>query len=221
MFKKIEILHLDFLEQALEKKKGVVLFSGHFGNWELVPFILSRELDRKIYSIARKMNNPLVEQKVKQFREYMGSEVIDKSNSIRSIIRNLEKNGIVYLLIDQNTIEREGVFVDFFGEKASTVPTVSKLHLKWGVPVIPVFLHYEPGRIVLELSEEIQAPGAGTGTGTGKETGSATVKSSSDVVELTQRCTAIIEEKIRQYPGQWFWYHNRWKTKPSAAGSRG
>ena len=152
--------------------------------------------------MAREMNNPLVEKKVKQFRKYMGSELIYKRNSIRTILKRLEKNGIVYLLIDHNTITREGVFVNFFGKPASTVPSVSQLHLKRAIPIIPIFIHYEKDKIVLELLEEINA--TGTSTGNQKE----------DILQLTQRCTSLIEEKIRQYPEQWFWFHNRWKTRP-------
>jgi KDO2-lipid IV(A) lauroyltransferase len=199
---KVEILHPEVLEQALDKKKGVILFSAHFGNWELIPLILSRQLNQKVNSVAREMNNPLVEKKVKQFRKYMGSQLIDKRNSIRTILKRLEKNGLVYLLIDHNTIAREGVFVDFFGKPASTVSSVSQLHLKRAIPIIPIFIHYEKDKIVLELLEEIDA--TGTSTGNQKE----------DILQLTQRCTSLIEEKIRQYPEQWFWFHNRWKTRP-------
>ncbi len=201
---KVEILNPEVLEHALDKKKGVILFSAHLGNWELIPLVLSKRFNQKVNSVAREMNNPLVEKKVKQFREYMGSELIDKRNAIRTILKRLEQNRIVYLLIDHNTIAREGVFVDFFGKPASTVTSVSQLHLKRAIPIIPIFIHYEyeEKKIVLELLEEIDA--AGTSTGNQKE----------DIVRLTRRCTAIIEEKIRQYPEQWFWFHNRWKTRP-------
>lgn len=202
ILKKVEIFHPEVLARALDKKKGVILFSAHLGNWELIPLVMSRQFNQKVNSVARHMNNPLVEKKVKQFRKYMGSELIDKRNAIRTILKRLEKNGIVYLLIDHNTIAREGVFVDFFGKPASTVTSVSQLHLKRGIPIIPIFIHYEKDKIVLEMLEEIDA--AGTSTGNQKE----------DIAQLTQRCTSIIEEKIRQYPEQWFWFHNRWKTRP-------
>ncbi|MCP4149451.1 MAG: lysophospholipid acyltransferase family protein [bacterium] len=200
ILKKIEVNNIEALEKALEKKRGVILFTAHFGNWELIPYILNRDLNTTLISIARKMDNPLIERVVKKFRAQMGSAIIYKQNSIRTILKKLEENRMVYLLIDQNTIEREAVFVDFFGKEVSAVPSVSHLHIKKGVPAIPLFLHYEKDKIVLDLYDEMQF----TGTGNQQE----------DIRQLTQQCTTIIEENIKKYPEQWFWFHNRWKTRP-------
>ncbi len=200
ILKRIVIKNLENLSKVLEKGQGVIIFSGHFGNWELVPFILNRELGRKIFSIARPMDNPLVENMVKRFREFMGSEIVYKQNSIRTILKALEKNEVVYLLIDHNTIAREAVFVDFFGKKVSAVPSVSGLHIKKGIPVVPLFLHYEEDHIVLEIMEEIRFH--------------KTADARQDIENLTQQCTTLIEQRIRKHPEQWFWFHNRWKTQP-------
>jgi len=198
ILKPIEVRNLQALENALKKGKGVILFSAHFGNWELVPYILSRALKQQINSIAREMNNPLVEKRVKQFREFMGSSVIYKKNSIRSVLDKFKNNGIVFLLVDHNTIEREAVVAEFFGVKVNAVPTVSHLHIRKGTPAVPVFLHYEQDKIVLEVMEELQFDRTG--------------EYDADVVRLTQTGTSLIEEKIKQYPEQWFWFHNRWKS---------
>lgn len=205
LLKEIEVNNIDVLEKALKKKKGVIVFSAHFGNWELIPFILSRHLDQPIGSIAREMDNPLVEAVVKRFREHMGSTIIYKKNSLRTMLKMLEDNKVIYLLIDQNTIEKEAVFVEFFGQNVGAVPSVSLMYLKKDKPVIPLFLHYEEDRIVLDLLEEIQFTGSGDHT--------------QDLKALTQLCTTIIEENIRKYPEQWFWFHNRWKTRPKNNGT--
>jgi Kdo2-lipid IVA lauroyltransferase/acyltransferase len=202
LLKPIEVINLPVLEEALKKGKGIIVFSAHFGNWELIPYILNRELNIRINSIAREMNNPLVERKVKRFREFMGSSVIYKQHSLRSILTKLKANGIVFLLIDHNTIEREAVFVDFFGQEAGAVPIVSQLHIKKGVPAVPVFLHYEKDKIVLELMDEFHMECTGD--------------QEEDIRRMTQACASIVEEKVKQYPEQWFWFHDRWKTKGTA-----
>jgi len=194
------ITHAEILERALEKGRGVIVFSAHFGNWEWIPLALRDRLGREIHSIARPMDNPLIENKVRKFREAMGSRVIYKQGSLRTILQRLGGNGIVYLLIDQNTVPREGVFVDFFASKAATVTTVAQLVLKKHIPAVPVFLHYEGETIVLDVLPEVDFPAGGTDTAA--------------VTGLTQELTRLIEEQVRRFPEQWFWFHDRWKTRP-------
>ncbi len=197
---RIRINHAEILEQALEKGRGVIVFSAHFGNWEWIPLVLRDRLGRDIHSIARPMDNPLIENKVREFREAIGSQVIYKQGSLRTILKRLSSNGIVYLLIDQNTVPREGVFVDFFATQAATVTTVSQLVLKKNIPAVPVFLHYEGDAIVVDVLPEVDFPAAGGEAAT--------------VAGLTQKLTRLIEEQVRRFPEQWFWFHDRWKTRP-------
>lgn len=199
ILKRIDVHNIEVLGKALEKKKGVILFSAHFGNWELAPLLLSRYLNMPIGSIAREMDNPLVESVVKKFREHMGSTIIYKHNAARTMLKMLDANRVIFLLIDQNTIDREAVFVDFFGQRVGAVPSVSQLYLKKDIPVIPLFLHYEEDRIVLELLDELQFDRTGD--------------HKNDVRGVTQLCMNIIEENIRKNPEQWFWFHDRWKNR--------
>ncbi|MDD8012598.1 MAG: lysophospholipid acyltransferase family protein [Acidobacteriota bacterium] len=192
--------HAEVLERALKKGRGVIVFSAHFGNWEWIPLILRDRLGREIHSIARPMDNPLIERRVLEFREAMGSRVIYKQGSLRTILKRLAANEVVYLLIDQNTVPREGVFVDFFANKAAAVTTVAQLYLKKHVPVVPVFLHYEGEAIVLDVLPEVDFPAGNSGPAA--------------VCELTQELTRIIEGQVRKFPEQWFWFHDRWKTRP-------
>jgi KDO2-lipid IV(A) lauroyltransferase len=197
------ILHPEVLERALQKKRGLIIFSAHFGNWEWVPLLLHTHFDKDIHSIARPMDNALIEKKVKEFREAMGSKIIYKQGSLRTILTRLASNEIIFLLIDQNTVPREGIFVDFFAQKASTITTVAQLYLKKNIPVVPVFLHYEGPEIILEVLPEINYSRRDNGN--------------DDLLALTQQMTGLIETQIRKFPDQWFWFHDRWKTKPQGA----
>jgi KDO2-lipid IV(A) lauroyltransferase len=191
---------IDILARVLEKNRGAIVFSAHFGNWEWIPLILRDRLKKDIHIVARPMDNSRIEAKVREFRETMGSHVMYKKGSLRTILKRLGDNEIVCLLIDQNTVEREGVFVDFFGRKATAVTTVSQLYLKKGIPLVPAFLHYQEEEIVLDILPEIDYAAAGD--------------DSAALASLTQQLARVIEEQVRKYPEQWFWFHDRWKTRP-------
>lgn len=188
------------IEKIISENKGVIFFSAHFGNWELIPLLFNKHLGVTLHGIARKMNNPLIDSFVKEFRDITRCRIISDKGSIRAILQLLSEGEATYFLIDQNTIAREGVFVDFFSRKACAVSSVSQIHLKRGVPIVPVFLYYTEEGIVLEIQERVNF----------KETGEGI----EDTQRLTQQCATIIENMIRKYPAQWLWFHDRWKTRP-------
>ena len=197
---KVTINGIDIIHRVLEKGRGVIVFSAHLGNWEWIPFILSHSMEKPIFSMAKEMRNPLVEKKVLEFRSLMGSHIINKDGAIRTTLKMLAENKMVLMLIDQNVITREGIFVDFFSRKANVVTSVSRLHLRNSIPIVPLFVHYEGDRIILDIMEEIEYSG--------------TEEEDRDLIGLTTHCTRLIEGHIRRYPEQWFWFHDRWRTRP-------
>lgn len=196
---KIRVEGLESIKNVLKKGKGAVLFSAHFGNWELIPYILNKKTGVRLNSIARKMDNPLTEKIVKKFRNLMGSEIVYKDGSLRKMLRIFNSNGIIYLLVDQNTITREGVPVSFFGREVIAVTTIAQLSLKKGVPVIPLFLTYENDGKVLRIGNELDFEKSGD--------------YDRDILKLTQNTMSMIEENIKKRPEQWFWFHDRWRRR--------
>jgi KDO2-lipid IV(A) lauroyltransferase len=116
------------------------------------------------------------------------------------MIRLLRNGGTINILIDQNVAGYEGVFVDFFGRRACTTPGLALLALHTKAPVLPVFTRRLPdGKYLLEIGKKVEIVNSGN--------------RDADVLINTQNFTKIIEDKIRQYPAQWLWFHQRWKTK--------
>jgi KDO2-lipid IV(A) lauroyltransferase len=204
VLERARISGMENLERALARGRGAIVFSAHFGNWEWLPLLLSDRLGRPIHSVARPMDNPLIEAKVRAFREALGSRIIYKRGSLRTILKRLAENEVVYLLIDQNAVAREAVFVDFFGRPAATVATAAQLYLKKGVPLVPAFLHYEPDAVVLEVLPEVGFSARGNDPAA--------------VTRLTQELTRLIEAQVRRFPEQWLWFHDRWRTSPQQQG---
>jgi KDO2-lipid IV(A) lauroyltransferase len=182
----------------------VILFTGHLGAWELTSFGFSA-LEHPFAFLVRRLDNEMIEQVVDATRTRFGNETIDKFSAGRLMFKTLRSGKTLGLLIDLNTLDEEAIFVDFFGVPASTTFMVSKLALRTGSPILPLFAPWDnaTGKFKLILSP----PVAVETTGDEEE----------DVRRLTENLSMIVENYVRQYPEQWLWIHKRWKTRPPGA----
>ncbi len=187
------------IHRALEQGKGVLLFSAHLGNWEIASSVISKIAPLSV--VARPLDNRLLDKELVRFRNSLGARVISKFQAARPIIRSLRQNEIVAILIDQNVLRREAVFVDFFGIPAATTPSLASLHLRTGSPILPVFSY-----LTSSLSYRVKI-----GTRLQVE---LTGDPDQDVLKITQSSTKMIEAEIRDHISDWFWFHNRWRTRP-------
>jgi Kdo2-lipid IVA lauroyltransferase/acyltransferase len=147
---------------------------------------------------VRPLDNRLIDDFVERRRALSGNRVVTKKVAARTILRALEANQPVGILVDQNSLLNEGVFVDFFGVPACTNAAFVKLAAHSGATVIPGFALWsqEERKYVLRFYPPVEISG--------------------DVVADTQRLHSVIEDVIRTYPDQWLWIHRRWKTRPPA-----
>jgi KDO2-lipid IV(A) lauroyltransferase len=194
----IEVEGLEHCRRALEKNKGVLMFGAHFGNWELGAIALSLTVKPSVV-IYRILDNPLLENLVTWVRSCTGNIPLAKDFAMRSMLRHLKKNDILGILIDQNVSVAEGVFVDFFGRPACTTTGLVLLALHTGAPVLPGYaLRLDDGRYRFTFGEEVELVRTGD--------------REQDIIVNTQNFTRIVEDTVRQYPDQWLWVHQRWKT---------
>jgi KDO2-lipid IV(A) lauroyltransferase len=199
--RRVDFEGLEHLWGALERGKGCLVLTAHFGAFELMPAAFSLAYGRRVNVIVRRMDWGPAHRTMLRLRERCGNRSVTKGRAMRQIIRLLEAGEIVGVLADQNVAAREGVFVDFFGRPACTNKGLALLALYTGAPVVPAFILYEGRgrhRVVLEPEVELVRTGA----------------RERDVRENTARFTAIIERWVRRHPGHWFWMHRRWKTRP-------
>ena len=195
----IDIEGRENLADAVAAGKGVLLFSAHIGNWEVGSAVISKA--GKFSVIARALDNPLLDRALLKFREGMGAQVIYKQQAAKKILQALRDREIVAILVDQNVLRREAVFVDFFGRPAGTTPVLGAFHLRTGAPLLPVFCFpAAAGRYRLRILPPIAfVPGEDVGA---------------DVLKITGICTKIIETAIREDPSSWLWVHDRWRSRP-------
>ncbi len=192
---------LENLDEARARGRGVILFTGHLGAWELSSFALSA-FGYPMSFLVRRMDNQQLEPLIETTRTRFGNRSIDKRAAARPMLRILRSGGTLGLLVDLNTLPHEGVFVDFFGIPASTTASLATLALRTDAAVLPVFVPWDErrGRFVLRIDPPLEWTQTGD-----KER---------DVRELTSQFTSVIEGYVRRFPEQWLWIHKRWNTRP-------
>jgi KDO2-lipid IV(A) lauroyltransferase len=195
----VDLEGTEHLHAALAGGRGVFLLTGHCGNWELLSARVSREAP--VTGLARSMANPLVDAAIEARRRAAGARTINTVDAARGILQLLRRGEGVGILLDQNALRNERVFVPFLGRPASTNFGLAMFALKTGAPVLPVFSARRPdGRHRAWIGPPI--PLADTGDRAAR------------IGVSTARFTAAIEAYVRTYPEQWFWVHNRWKRTP-------
>jgi len=179
--------------ESLEQKKGVLLLTAHYGNWEFLGQLLVC-MGLPLSSIAKTQKDKRMDKQINNIRASHGMEVITKGFGLREAIGALKRNRIIGILNDQDAKDN-GIFVDFLGSLASTPTTISKLNIKYNSPIIPVFIRRKE---LLNFEIKIY-PAIDT--------------HSLDEVEILKQCNNITCKNIMDHPEQWLWMHNRWRTK--------
>ncbi len=190
--------HWDDAERK-SKGRGLLVLTGHFGNFELL------QLAHSIYGyhiaiVHRALRNPLIDAAVCGARVRYGNRVIERKTGGAEMLRMLRKNWMIAIALDLDV--RKGVFVDFFGKPACTSDGLARFAMATGTPVVPVFLVRQGDTIhhKIEILPQIEIV--------------KTRDREECVRENTQRFTNALEQMIRAHPDHWNWIHRRWKTRP-------
>jgi KDO2-lipid IV(A) lauroyltransferase len=197
---------LEHLQAALAKGRGVLALTGHLGNWEWAAVATGLVIGGACL-VARPLDWPPAERLVRYWRGKSGNTVAPKARSARQLLKALKGNGTVATLLDQNVDWYDGEWVDFFGRPACTNKGLALLAVRTKAPVLTYHnfraadgmfdVHFGPEIPLVESDDKTQ-----------------------DVWDNTQNYTRALENIIRQRPEQWFWMHQRWKTKPFHAWPR-
>ncbi len=194
-----EIIGWEHLKKGYDRGKGVLLFSAHFGNWELVA-LLQGFRGYRLHMITRPLDNPYLERYLDRIRTRFGNKVVHKTGAIRKCRKAIRDGEGIAIVIDQSVPPDQAVMVDFLGHPAWTTQTLAKLALRFGCAVVPVFsLPTASGRYRIVYEPEVALPSSGD--------------TEKDIRDLTQDCTRVIERYIKEHPEYWFWMHRRWRVE--------
>ena len=187
------------LENARSLGRGVIFVSGHVGNWEL----LARRVAMAgipSASIAKAATDAHTTRWIERFRAQGKLTTIwrESSSAPRQMLQTLRNNGVLGLLVDQDT-RVQSVFVPFFGKLAKTPRAAADLALRTQAPLVVGFCQRLPSGHYCLSMRCVPVP---------------TQRDENAVLSLTAALNLEIENAIRQTPEQWVWMHQRWKTPP-------
>ena len=181
------------------ERTGVVLVTGHFGNWELMGAAL-RDLDIPLAVVAQPPESERFGAWLDRHRRALGQAIIPKDNALPLAMKALRAGSCVVFLIDQ-AAGRHGVPVPFFGRPAQTVLAPAALALKLDVPIYAGYSTRLGDGIRYRLwAEHVDRDG--------------------DARSLTERLNRLLEGYVRECPEQWWWFHKRFKVRRSELGGR-
>jgi KDO2-lipid IV(A) lauroyltransferase len=180
--------------------QGLLLITGHYGNFELMGYLLG-VFGFNVYSIARPLDNRFINNYLYGIREKKGQKIIDKKGASEQMQQLAESNATLCFIVDQDA-GKKGLFVDFFGRKASTYKSIALLAMSYDMPVgiascrrvdDRFFFCIEVHRMIMpDEWEDKDDP----------------------INWLTAEYTKAIEDFVRLDPNQYWWLHRRWKTRP-------
>ena len=199
----VEVVGIDNFVKLRESKKPVVIFTGHTGNWEILP-IGASAYHLNVTALFRAPNNPYLAKRVLEARRTENGDLVpSRAGAAWALVQVLEESGAVGLLADQAFTR--GPRIDFFGREATANPLAAKLARQFDCDIHPARCVRLPnGRFRLELHDAIDIPRNQDGN--------------LDVVQTTKTINKIIEGWVREYPEQWLWLHDRWKIKAPERG---
>ncbi len=190
----------ELFQQARSLGRGVILVTGHYGNWEIAAATVAAR-GAPISAIVRRQGNRIVDGRLRDLRSRLGVATIYQSEAPKRVPRVLRANGVVGIVADQDA-RGAGIFVPFFGKPASTHRGPALFAIRYGAPVLTCSARRLPGKDVrYEVTWE-EVPVVQTGD------------LELDVRRLTADLALRLEGAVRRDPDQYFWFHKRWKSKP-------
>lgn len=194
--KRIELVGTENLVKFNQLNQPFLLFTGHFANWDFALRIIDK-LYPKFGIVYRKANNPYVNKIINHYRQTNHIQLIAKGpHGAKDLLKSIKAGYAIAMLVDQKM--NDGIEVPFFGLPAMTPHAIAKFALQFNYPVVPCQIIRTKGsyfKVIVHPPLKFKQ----------------TEDNASDYYNIMLQINQILEDWIRQNPGQWFWFHNRWK----------
>jgi len=199
---KVALKDTEYFDQIIKQGRGGILVSGHFGNWEVYAAAIANS-GYHFSVVVYPQHNVYVDRMLNSLRRSKNINIIYKKDASREVLRELRLNHFVAMLSDQDA-GRDGAFVDFIGQKASTTKGPAIFALKTGAAIITgAIVRQEGGKHIGHLNPSFYA--------------NPKNEKQAEILRLTRLFTSQLERFVIDHPDHWYWVHKRWKTKQPAA----
>ena len=187
------------LRDAHAAGKGVVLITGHFGNYELAAVYLTAR-GIPVECVVRRLNNPLFDRFVTWSRTKAGMIVVFDHDAVRRAPRAFREGHAMAFVADQGVKGLASIYVPFFGRPAKTPRGAAVFALRYQLPAFFVAMIRRQDGTYRCVVTPLEVADTGDREG--------------DVDAMVRQFTRVLESWVRQYPGRYFWHHRRWKRQP-------
>ena len=189
-----------YLDEELDRGRGIILATAHIGNWELLgarvtPHIVASGYDPIAIGLDRSGW-------LRRLRAAYGAESLPQNTHPRKLLKALAEGRPIALLADLEVRRLAGTFLPFFGVPALTMTAPAALARSSGCAILPLRCYLPRGatryRVCFDAPISIDT----------------NLPRREATIDLTRRLNAVYEKWIRETPEQWAWYQPRWRTRP-------
>lgn len=189
-----------YIDELLAKKKPIIIVTAHYGNIELLGYLLAKVFTPMV-QVQRKLDNdPKLTEFMKAQRENHGMKIVERNGAVRALVKALKQKKVISLVVDQHVNPKVGSKIKFLGKDAYQTNTPAYLARKFDAAILPVFMHYKDDfhyEVMFEKPIYVEK----------------TDDEQSDILQATQKQADLISKLINNDPSQWFWCHKRFKIK--------
>lgn len=188
----------EIVDKAMQEGKKIIFISAHYGNWELGATALSA-LITPTTSIHKRMNDNYFDDYLLKSRTKFKMNMIEKKGAIKHLLKALKNNQCISMMVDQSVNERDGIYINFLGAKATATAAPAFLARRFDALIIPLLINTSPDKEnVVKFFEPIIT--------------AKTDNEEQDILESTQAQADVLSKAILEFPEPWFWCHKRFKV---------
>ena len=193
-------VNMERTKWLMQEGNGLLMIAAHYGTFEVLGYMFGL-FGFNAYSIARPLDNRFISKYLYSIRERAGQKILDKKGASERMDEIMRSGAALAFIADQDA-GRKGVFVDFFGRKASTYKSIGLVAMTYNVPIAIIYSRRIGDKFFFEIGiQRLIMP-------------AEWADKDEPLHWITAEYTKAIEDFVRQDPSQYWWLHRRWKHRP-------